>query len=120
MKCHVSDAYNNRGQVFDTDGRWLQSIGGLGLWGGRFRVAAGISVARDGSLFVDDFYNNRIQRFPALGACRTYGKSTARQGSGPKYPDFPLHGYHHAPQNHAILTSLPHLLATIPLSPTGS
>jgi len=28
-RIYVSDAYNNRVQVFDTDGRWLQSIGGL-------------------------------------------------------------------------------------------
>jgi len=40
--------------------------------------------------------------------------------SGPKCPDLSLHSYHYVPQNHAILTSLPHLLATITLSPTGS
>jgi len=40
--------------------------------------------------------------------------------SGPKPPDFSLHSHHYAPQNHAILTSLPYLLATIPLSPPGS
>ncbi len=62
-RVYVSDAYNNRVQVFTADGGFLRSIGGMGLWGGRFRVAAGISVARDGSLFVGDFYNNRIQHF---------------------------------------------------------
>ncbi len=40
--------------------------------------------------------------------------------SGPKYPDLSLHSYHYVPQNHAILASLPHLLATIALSPTDS
>lgn len=40
--------------------------------------------------------------------------------SGPKYPDFSLHSHHYAPQNHTILTSLPYLLATIPISPAGS
>jgi len=48
---YVSDAYNNRVQVFNADGHWLQSIGGLGLWGGRFRVTAGLAVAGDGSVF---------------------------------------------------------------------
>jgi len=40
--------------------------------------------------------------------------------SGPKYPDFSLHSYHYAPQNYVIFSLLPHLLATIILSPTGS
>jgi len=40
--------------------------------------------------------------------------------SDPKQPDLSLHSYHYAPQNHVILASLPHLLATIPLSPTDS
>jgi len=66
-RIYVSDAYNNRVQVFDTDGRFLRDIGGMGLWGGRFRVAAGIAAARDGSLFVGDFYNNRIQHFDKNG-----------------------------------------------------
>jgi len=42
-----------------------------------------------------------------------------RDGS-PKYPDLSLHGYRHAPQNHAIFDTPPHLLATIPQSPTAS
>jgi len=40
--------------------------------------------------------------------------------SGPKYSNLSLHSHHYVPQNHAILTSLPHLLATITLSPTDS
>jgi len=64
---YVSDAYNNRVQVFTADGRFLHSIGGMGLWGGRFRVASGIAVGADGSLFVADFYNNRIQHFDHNG-----------------------------------------------------
>jgi len=64
---YISDAYNNRVQVFDADGRFLYSIGGMGLWGGRFRVASGLAVGADGSLFVADFYNNRIQHFDRKG-----------------------------------------------------
>jgi len=66
-RVYVSDAYNNRVQVFDTKGRFLQAIGGMGLWGGRFRVAAGIAAASDGSLYVGDFYNNRVQHFDGKG-----------------------------------------------------
>jgi len=85
-RIYVSDAYNNRVQVFNTDGRWLQSIGGMGLWGGRFRVAAGIATARDGSLFVGDFYNNRIQHFDKNGRfLAAWGRSGKKPGqfSGP-------------------------------------
>jgi len=66
-RIHVSDAYNNRVQVFDADGHFLQSIGGLGVWGGRFRIASGLAVAADGSLFVADFYNHRVQHFGING-----------------------------------------------------
>jgi len=40
--------------------------------------------------------------------------------SGSKISVFSLHSYHYAPQTRSFLSSRPHLLATIPLSPTGS
>jgi len=64
---YVSDAYNNRVQVFTAEGHFLHRIGGMGLWGGRFRIASGLDVGRDGSLYVADFYNNRIQHFDHEG-----------------------------------------------------
>ncbi|WP_038247057.1 NHL repeat-containing protein [Ghiorsea bivora] len=66
-RVYVSDAYNNRVQIFDASGSFLQSIGGIGLWGGRFRVTSGIAVGKNGNLFVADFYNNRIQHFDRSG-----------------------------------------------------
>ncbi len=39
---------------------------------------------------------------------------------GQKSPYLSLHGYHYAPQNRAIIDSLPHLLATITPSPIVS
>jgi len=80
-RIYVSDAYNNRIQVFDTNGRFLRSIGGAGFWGGRFRIAAGLAVARDGSLFAGDFYNNRIQHFDKKGRfLAAWGESGAERG----------------------------------------
>jgi len=64
---YVSDAYNNRVQIFDSQGGFVRSIGGMGLWGGRFRVSSGIAVDADNDLFVADFYNNRIQQFDDEG-----------------------------------------------------
>ena len=40
--------------------------------------------------------------------------------NGQKHPDLSLHSYHYVPQNYAIFDPLPHLLATITLSPTAS
>jgi len=53
--------------VFDASGELIRSMGGMGLWGGRFRVSSGIAVGIDNNLFVADFYNNRIQQFDAKG-----------------------------------------------------
>ncbi len=64
---YVSDAYNNRVQVFDSQGHFIQSIGGMGLWGGRFRISSGLAIDAYGDLFVADFYNNRIQHFDKKG-----------------------------------------------------
>jgi len=92
----VADTYNNRVQVFDTDGRWLQSIGGLGIWGGRFRVTAGIALFRDGSLLVSDFYNNRIQYFDRNGRfLAAWGEEGSLPGqfSGPTGVAADAHGH---------------------------
>jgi len=83
---YVSDAYNNRVQVFDSQGGFIRSIGGMGLWGGRFRVSSGIAVGADDNLFVADFYNNRIQQFDDEGRfIKAWGGKGNRLGqiSGP-------------------------------------
>ncbi len=45
---------------------------------------------------------------------------TGGRDSGLNIPGLSLHSYHYAPQIREYFVSLPHLLATIPLSPTGS
>jgi len=44
---YVTDVRNKRVQVCDSEGCFLHSIGGMGLWGGRFRVASGLVGAFD-------------------------------------------------------------------------
>ncbi len=69
---YVADAYNNRIQVFDTEGRRVRGWGGplgSGLPGGFrgwFRVATGVEVIQD-TVYAADFYNHRIQIFTAHG-----------------------------------------------------
>jgi hypothetical protein len=54
-----SDAFNRRIQKFSPDGRLL------GAWGSAkedqvLKYASGVAVSRDGSVYVSDFFENRI------------------------------------------------------------
>ena len=64
----VTDANNNRVQVFDGRGALLGTFGESGDGQGKFDTPAGIAVAGDGNVFVADSGNSRIQVFrPAQG-----------------------------------------------------
>ena len=54
-KIFVADAYNNRVQVFDYEGKVLKVIG----WREDIRVATGLAVGRD-RVYVTDFHGSRI------------------------------------------------------------
>lgn len=83
---HVADGYGNRVQVFDTDGAFLRKWGGpfaLGIYGpfkGWFTTITSVATGPDGSVFAADFYNDRVQKFTALGNYLT------AFGTSPKHP----------------------------------
>jgi len=54
-KVVVADAYNNRVQVFDRQGKFLKVIG----WEENIKVATGIDVFED-KIFVTDYYGSRV------------------------------------------------------------
>jgi DNA-binding beta-propeller fold protein YncE len=58
---YVADSYNNRIQVFTPEGTFVRKWGGLGFWGGRFRVTSDLAIDAAGQILVADFYKNRIQ-----------------------------------------------------------
>ena len=64
-RVYVCDSWwNQRIQVFDSSGAYLSTVGGD--WGeksGQFRNPGGIGVGADGSLYVADTENTRIQTF---------------------------------------------------------
>jgi len=70
---YVADGYNDRVQQFGPDGELVRKWGGpfaLNIFGpfkGWFATVSSIAVGADGSVFVADFYNDRIQKFTAEG-----------------------------------------------------
>ena len=83
---YVADGYNDRIQAFAADGRFLRKWGGpfamdiFGPFNGWFAVTTSVVTAPDGTVFVADFYNNRVQVFDATGR---FLAAFGRAGSGP-------------------------------------
>ncbi len=74
---YVADSQNNRIQHLSPDGTVLQSWGSFAdaakgsAPGGTFYEPWGVAVGPDGSVFVADTWNNRIQKFSANGQFET-------------------------------------------------
>lgn len=92
-KLYVADGYNDRVQVFNTDGTFSHKWGGPfaanihGPFNGWFATLTGISLGPKGNVFVADFYNDRIQKFTPGGEFLT---SFGRSGSGKGALRFPI------------------------------
>lgn len=70
---YVADSGNNRIEHFGADGKFIKAWGSSGdidsgnAPGGTFKEPWGIAVAADGSVYVADTWNFRIQKFTANG-----------------------------------------------------
>lgn len=70
---YISDSHNHRIQRFSDDGAFMSSWGSFASQdsgeapGGTFNEPWGIAVGSDGSVYVADTWNHRIQRFTADG-----------------------------------------------------
>lgn len=61
----ITDTGNHRMQLLDRDGNALQQIGGFGNLPGEMNEPVGISLAPNGSVFLADTWNSRVQQFSA-------------------------------------------------------
>jgi hypothetical protein len=60
---YVADTGNNRVMVFDSTGRWVKEIGGLGLGSYQFNRPSDVTAKSGLDILVADTGNDRIQRF---------------------------------------------------------
>jgi len=59
----ITDTGNKRFVVFDPDGKFISEFGSTGMAIGQFDEPVGITIARDGVIFIADTWNQRIQTF---------------------------------------------------------
>ena len=64
----VSDQFNHRIQVFTPNGQFLRQWGKEGRGMGQFALPAGLAVAQNGTIYVSDRDNFRIQAFKTVEA----------------------------------------------------
>ena len=60
---YVVDSENNRVEVFDSDGHFLEKWGERGIGPGEFSYPTAIAVDCNGDVYVADTNNNRVERF---------------------------------------------------------
>jgi DNA-binding beta-propeller fold protein YncE len=63
----VVDSNNDRVESFASDGTYIKSVGTTGSGIGQFRSPCGMAFAPDGSVFVTDTGNHRVEKFGQPG-----------------------------------------------------
>jgi len=66
-RLYVTDEYNQRVTVFDTDGHFLSKWGVFGHDAGQFDGPAGIAINADDQVYVADQHHHRIQKYSRDG-----------------------------------------------------
>jgi DNA-binding beta-propeller fold protein YncE len=69
---YVADTLNNRIQIFDADGEFVDMFGKQGVEPGTFARPKGVAIDSDGHVWVADANQNRIQIFDKKGRLRAY------------------------------------------------
>jgi len=79
---YVPEYFNDRIQVFALDGRHRRFIGEAGDGPGQFNAPGGVAVANDGTIYVADFYGQRVQGLSPDGDFIRQWGDTGRSGRG--------------------------------------
>jgi DNA-binding beta-propeller fold protein YncE len=82
QELYVPEYFNDHIQVFGLDGVSKRIIGRAGKGPGAFNAPGGVGVGKDGSLYVADFYNHRIQHLKADGTFIRQWGATGKSGIG--------------------------------------
>ena len=83
----ITNASSDRVEVFSADGTWLRNIGSSGAGVGQVDRPDDVVVSADGSVYVSDYWNYRVQKFSlATGA---YLGTFGQPGRGPGQLDTP-------------------------------
>ncbi len=85
----VPEYFNDRIQVFSLAGKSKRIIGSKGSGPGQFDAPGGVAVATDGSLFIADFYNHRIQKLNSDGSFIRQWGTTGKSGIGVEQFGYP-------------------------------
>jgi tripartite motif-containing protein 71 len=80
-KVYIADSFNNRIQVYTSNGNFLQTIGSYGSGNGQLQDPEGIAVNSQGNIYVADAGNSRIQIFSSDGTfLNTLGSPGSEEG----------------------------------------
>ena len=80
-KVFVTDSYNHKIQVLNSDLTYSSSFGSNGSNNGEFNYAYDVATDREGNIYVADWNNNRVQVFTADGLyLRKFGKKGEGEG----------------------------------------
>lgn len=120
----VTDTGNKRLLLFRLDGRLVGELGGGGTAPGRFDEPVGVAFAPDGSVYVADTWNRRIQRFgPSLQWLAEWPVPgwDGQGGQNKPYLAVDLSGYVYAtdPENGRVLVFTPEGRLTVSLVGVG-
>lgn len=66
-RLYITDEYNNRISIFDTDGNFLGKWGSVGNGDGEIDGPAGIAIDANDGVYIVDQNNNRVQKFSKDG-----------------------------------------------------
>jgi len=87
QRVYVSDSSNDRIQVFDLEGNFVNAFGASGDAEGEFTLPIGLELDDDDNLYVADLLNHRIQVFDAEG---TFIRAWGSRGDGLGELSFPV------------------------------